>query len=973
MTRLWVVFFHVASLVVLLRGSTSPALAAEGPSPEQVASTLEMRGGYRVTLAAAEPLIGDPVSARLDRRGRLWVVEMPDYPTGPRGGEPPAGRLRVLSDSDGDGRFDEATTFADRLPFATGVQPYRGGAIVTLAGKIEFFADTDNDGVADRREVWFRGFATGNEQLRANHPRLGPDGMVYVAGGLRGGKITAVSPRFDQTAEPVDLRDADFCFDPDGGAWKAVTGKSQHGLSIDDFGRRVGCSNRNPAMCPPLAIAAVERDPLLARRDAVADIAAAAARSRVEPIADAWTTSNLHAGQFSAACGVVAPGISRDSGGEWLLVCEPTGSLVQRQSLARHRSVWQSQRESETAEFLAARHNWFRPVDLAVGAGGDLYVVDMARAVIEHPDWMPDELKQRSDLWDGQGLGRIWRVTRAGVTPSVRPIDSPPSALAALRSPFAWQRRAASEYFLESGIDESAEPLRQLLLDPEASPAGRARGSMLLARYGVLTPHDLESLLSDRDARLRALAVRLSLHHPQLFPAVAGRSEDDDPLVRREVAAACAAGKDRPELRAGALAAMATRDIDDLWIRRTIGSAHEGLLEPLVRRWLAVAEDQTSAAEVTGHLVRRLCRRAPDVAADAIQSRLSAAADAGNAHRVAIAALRGWQLGAGDRKASVAAATEALPDQSREAIRRAERWVAEIALDRTADESLRVACISVVDRSGKVPETFRDLLSSDQPPAIRRAAIGLLLRHDRTWAHRRLAQWIPEMTVASRRAVVTAAAANPADIKWLFALIGDGVLTPGAIDPATANRFKKHPDASIRKLAGKWLTPSADRQEVLEKYASAAELLGDAVAGRKRFNEHCAACHRVGESGVNVGPDISDSRRKTPAALLTAILDPNRAIDAAYTRYTVLTVDGQIIDGLLAAESKDAVTLDRQEGKRIRIPRERIEEAQVPGASLMPEGFESVLSVEQMSDLLAYLKYWRYLDSDIPIPVAETP
>ena len=112
-----------------------------------------------------------------------WVVEMPDYPTGPK--QEPGGRIKVLHDDDQDGHFERSTVFADGLLFATGVQPYRDGAIVTAAGQILWLQDTDGDDVADKKSVWFEGFAQGNEQLRANYPTLGPDGMVYVASGLQ--------------------------------------------------------------------------------------------------------------------------------------------------------------------------------------------------------------------------------------------------------------------------------------------------------------------------------------------------------------------------------------------------------------------------------------------------------------------------------------------------------------------------------------------------------------------------------------------------------------------------------------------------------------------------------------------------------------------------------------------------------------------------------------------------------------------
>jgi putative heme-binding domain-containing protein len=136
--------------------------------------------------------------------------------------------------------------------------------------------------------------------------------------------------------------------------------------------------------------------------------------------------------------------------------------------------------------------------------------------------------------------------------------------------------------------------------------------------------------------------------------------------------------------------------------------------------------------------------------------------------------------------------------------------------------------------------------------------------------------------------------------------------------------------------------------------------------GKKLFTEHCSVCHQIAGTGTNVGPDISDSRTKTPEALLTSILDPNVAIDAAFIQYSVLTVDGRILDGLLVGETAAAVTLQQKGGQRVSIARDDIERLQAPGISLMPEGFEQTISPSQMSDLLSYLKNWRYLDGSIP-------
>src|SRR5436305_11292520 len=187
----WSLVIGAWSLVIgcsLVNGRCSFAAEVAGPlSPADAQSAFVLAdSSLRIELAAAEPEVIDPVAVRFDEDGRMWVVEMRDYPLGnPNKGGEPLSRIRVLEDKDNDGIFETATTFADKLLFITGLQPWKGGVFVTLSGRLAYMKDTDGDGRADVDETWFEGFAEQNSQLRANHPRLALDNWIYVAHGLR--------------------------------------------------------------------------------------------------------------------------------------------------------------------------------------------------------------------------------------------------------------------------------------------------------------------------------------------------------------------------------------------------------------------------------------------------------------------------------------------------------------------------------------------------------------------------------------------------------------------------------------------------------------------------------------------------------------------------------------------------------------------------------------------------------------------
>ncbi len=139
-----------------------------GKTAEEALKAIRVRPGFRVELAASEPLVLDPIGFEWSADGRLWVVEMGDYPLGVDGKGKFGGQVRVLEDTNNDGRYDKVSVFLDGLGFPTGVMPWRKGALVACAPDIFYAEDRDGDGKAEFREVLFTGFKPGNQQHRLN-------------------------------------------------------------------------------------------------------------------------------------------------------------------------------------------------------------------------------------------------------------------------------------------------------------------------------------------------------------------------------------------------------------------------------------------------------------------------------------------------------------------------------------------------------------------------------------------------------------------------------------------------------------------------------------------------------------------------------------------------------------------------------------------------------------------------------------
>src|SRR5262249_21508740 len=200
-------------------------------SPEASLRSIRTRPGFTVELVAAEPLVQSPIAFAWGPDGKLWVVEMGDYPLGADGKGKPGGRVKYLEDTKGTGKYDKATVFIDNLSFPTSVMPWRKGVIVTCAPEIFYAEDTKGTGKADVRIPLDTGFREGNPQHRANSLVWGLDNWVYGANGDSGGVVASAKRK-----TTVDIRGHDFRIRPDSGDIELQSGQTQYGRSRDDWG-----------------------------------------------------------------------------------------------------------------------------------------------------------------------------------------------------------------------------------------------------------------------------------------------------------------------------------------------------------------------------------------------------------------------------------------------------------------------------------------------------------------------------------------------------------------------------------------------------------------------------------------------------------------------------------------------------------------------------------------------------------------
>ncbi|HEV3024283.1 MAG TPA: PVC-type heme-binding CxxCH protein, partial [Pirellulales bacterium] len=442
-------------------------------TPAEALASMVVRPGFAVELVAAEPLVHDPVAIAWGADGKLWVVEMADYPKGNDGHGKHGGEVRFLEDTDGDGRYDRSTVFLDGLGYPTGVMPWRNGVLVTCAPEIFYAEDSDGDGRADVRRTLYRGFNEGNPQHRTNGLRYGLDHWIYCANGDSGGEVESV-----ETGQRVAIGGRDFRIRPDVGLIDAQTGQTQFMRERDDWGNWFGSNNANPMYQFVLADHYLRRNPHVAPPDPRVHVSDAPGAAPVFPASRTIARFNDQnaSNRFTSACSAI---VYRDdlfgaAFAQSTFVCEPVHNLVHREELRSEGVVFHSRRapDEQQSEFLASTDNWFRPVMVRTGPDGALWIVDMYRQVIEHPEWIPREWQERLDLRAGHDQGRIYRVYPVGKPPRPVPrLDQLAAAglVAALDSPSGWQRDMAQQLLIHRG-DEKAVPLLKSLLADRDRP-----------------------------------------------------------------------------------------------------------------------------------------------------------------------------------------------------------------------------------------------------------------------------------------------------------------------------------------------------------------------------------------------------------------------------------------------------------------------------------------------------------------------
>ncbi len=973
--------------------------------PAESMKHLALPKGLEARLFVAEPEIAKPIALAWDHRGRLWVAETVDYPNNLQKPGEGHDRIKICEDTDGDGRADKFTVFADALSIPTSLTFAGGGVVVHQAPETLLLKDTDGDDRADVRKVLFTGWGTADTHAGPSNLRFGLDNWLYGMVGYSGFRGTVGGERHE-------FRQGLYRFKPDGSKLEFLrnTNNNSWGVGLSEEGLLFGSTaNGCPSVYVPIASRYYEK----VRGMSTAVLENIADSNRMFPVTEKVRQVDWFGG-FTAGAGhalYTARLLPKPYWNSTAFVAEPTGHLVATFALERKGSDFAAHNEWN---LLASDDEWTSPVAAEVGPDGAVWVSDWYNFIVQHNPTPRGFTTGKGNAYEtplrDKTHGRVYRVLPVGSamktsTRSLDPADGP-GLVAALKDDNLFWRLHAQRLLVERKNKDIVPALVALTRDHSVDAIGLNPGAI----HALWALHGLGAL--DGKDESAGSAAAGALKHPSAGVrrnAVQVLSEgaltaaelvsDTDPLVRLAALLALADAPESAPAATAIVAALAEGKFEgDRWLPDAATSAaasHAGpFLKALAARKFAGAASPTTLA-IAGRVAEHYARGvAPGASVDVITGLKDA--DPAVAGAVIAGLAAGWPkdrkpaLDDATNQALVELLTKVSPAARAQLVTLASRWgskaieaqTAEIAStflatarDEKATEAARVdAAKRLVEFRPGDPKPAEALLSLISPRSSQGLAVGLVEaagKSDAPAVGRAIVERLGAMT-PTVRSEASRVLLSRAD--WTAAFL-DGVekgdVSLAQLSLAQTQALAAHPE---KALAGRARTliarggglPDADRQKVIDQLAPLVLKGGDPARGKLVFTQQCAKCHMVGGEGGKVGPDLTGMGTHPREELLIHIIDPSRSVEGNFVQYNLATTGGQVINGLLASESKTAVELIDAEGKPHRVLREEIEEFAASKKSLMPEGFEKTVGPEGVADVLAFLtRRGKYLPIDL--------
>ncbi|MBI2478640.1 MAG: ThuA domain-containing protein [Planctomycetia bacterium] len=968
---------------------------------------------FEMQLFASDPdLGGKPIAMNWDERGRLWVCETYDYPNELQPEGQGRDRIRICEDTNGDGRADKFTIFAEQLSIPTAIVSSRGGAVVQNGVETLFLKDTDGDDKADVRKVLISNWTLGDTHGGVSNFQYGMDNWIWAMQGYN--NSTPVIDGVEQQSfrmgffrfrlsntDPPSVTDLEFVRSTNNNTW---------GLGFSEEGLVFGSTaNHNPSVYMPIANRYYEQ----VRGWSPEQLGTIADTFLFKPITDRVRQVDQFGG-YTAGAGH-ALYTARTYPSTWwnrtAFVCGPTGHLVGTFELRRDGADFHS---TSPCNLVASDDEWSAPIMAEVGPDGSVWVLDWYNYIVQHnPTPHGFETGKgnayESDLRDKKH-GRIYRVvykgnqgqTEATIAPSLH-AASPSELVAALKHPTMLWRKQAQRLLVERGRLDVVPALLALVNDESVDGVGLNVGAMhalwTLKGLGALEDTAGNSFITAIQAfahpsagvRRNAVAVLPPKKASSVAIVSLGLLHDRDPQVRLAAALALA---DMPEDSiAGEAIAKLVRErmtTDDRWLADSLTTAAAAHATPFLLS-LADADTQQSdplagkslpiATIVAEHIARG---KAGARSIEAIVAAL-AKADSRLIGAVLDGFVKGWpqshrvKVSNEAEKSLVVLLERAPPGSQGQLLQLASLWgskelekhagtIVKALLDTASDNSL-----SVNDRAAAANQLIRfraeddgvvasllALVTPQTAPELAAKLIESLTASTASEVGPALVKLAAETTPALRDEALRVMLTRPQTTAALLDGIEAGRISLADLKLDQKQVLNNHPDKQLQSRATKLLAasgglPNPDREKVLHEKLPLVKLTGNLELGKAVFTKQCAKCHKHSGEGENIGPDLTGMAVHPKTELLTHILDPSRSVEGNFRIYTIVTDAGLVYTGMLASETRTSLELIDAEAKRHAIQRSEIDELVASRKSLMPEGFEKQASDDDIVNLLEFL------------------
>jgi putative membrane-bound dehydrogenase-like protein len=986
--------------------------------PEKSVKHYSVPEGFELRLFAAdEQFGGKPIAMTWDERGRLWVAVTVDYPNNMQ----PAGeghdKIVVLEDTDGDGKADKVTTFAEGLSIPTSLLCVRGGVVVTQAPQTLFLKDTDGDGKADLRQVLFTGWGTRDTHAGPSNLRYGFDNWIYGSVGYSGfrGEVNGEQLRFGQGYFRFKLEVGPAVPDAGGGdvrhsqTYKVTkleflrsTNNNTWGLAFSEDGQIFGSTANG---CPMVHLAIPNRYYEKVRGLSPGVLPSIALSNAFHPVTDKVRQVDWHNGFTAAAnCAVyTARTYPPEYWNKVAFVSDPTGHLTATFCLQPAGTDYVAR---YGWNLVASDDEWAAPIDAQVGPDGNVWLLDWYNFIVQHNPTPAGFKTGKGAAYEtplrDKTHGRVYRLvyTKAKPAPKVDLSGATPEKLVETlkHSNMLW-RLHAQRLLVERGDPDTAPTVAKLLSDQDSLAPVHA--VWVLNGLGALDGNNSKALLGT----LELAESGTSPAQPAALRALPRSKATADWVAKQLLAAPSRPGTEGDRVRLAALLVLA-----DCPAVPSAGPRLAGFLtDPDLRQdrglrdalaVAAAAHDSYVLTAIAGasrpltplgeQIVRQTAlnyaARSPDGAdVSALLARLADKDNPGAGELVLNGLAAGWPAAhqpklTAEGEAAIAAMLPRLSATARgRLLKLAGSWgvkgldaqlaeitkglLATVADVKASDADRLAAAKQVVEFRSDDSEAANKLLAAVSRGSSPRFATGVFEALAQSKAKDlgpAILAKLSDLPPTARPAALRLVLSRPGPTKAFLDAVEAGRLRFDLLDLDQKTALAAHPDKAIAERAKKLLAqggglPDPDRQKVIEGLATVLKKTGDAAAGKKLFTQHCSKCHRHGGEGQQIGPDLTGFAVHPKEEILIAMLDPSRSVEGNYRTYTATLLDGRVITGLLASETRTTVELLDAENKRHALNRDDLDSFKESQKSLMPEGFEKQMSAADLTNLLAFL------------------